>query len=87
MAYCDLEKDTELIVDASPIGLGAILAPKTCETGKKIVEYAGRSIEQRYFQTERKALACVLVCERDNSKTLSSLSICKSENRLEPLKS
>ena len=35
MAYFDPEKDTELIVDASPVGLGAILTQKTCDSEKK----------------------------------------------------
>ena len=67
MAYFDPEKDTELIVDASPVGLGAILSTKTCEAGRMIVAYASRSlspVEQRYSQTEREALACVWTCER-----------------------
>ena len=67
MAYFDPEKDTELIVDASPVGLGAILTQKTCDSEKKIVAYASRSlspVEQRYSQTEREALACVWACER-----------------------
>ena len=67
MAYFDPEKDTELIVDASPVGLGAILTQKTCEAGRMIVAYASRSlspVEQRYSQTEREALACVWACER-----------------------
>ena len=67
MAYFDPRKDTELIVDATPVGLGAILTQKTCDTGKNIVAYASRSlppIEQQYSQTEREALACVWACER-----------------------
>ena len=67
MAYFDPEKDTELIVDASPVSLGAILTPNTCEAGRMIKAYASRSlfpVEQRYSQTEREALACVWACER-----------------------
>ena len=56
-AYCDPEKDTEISVDASPVGLAAILSqvdPKTDE--RHVVTYASRSLtatEQRYSQTER----------------------------------
>ena len=51
--YFDPKKFTELVVDASPVGLGAILA----QEGKTIA-YASRAlsdVEQRYSQTEREA--------------------------------
>lgn len=57
MAYFDPSKETELWVDASPVGLGAILCQEN-----KIVAYARRSlspVEQRYSQTERECLAIV----------------------------
>ena len=62
MAYYNPTKYTELIVDASPVGLGAILAQKESEEeeGGRIVAYASRAlseVEQRYSQTEREALA------------------------------
>ena len=46
MAYCDPTKHTELIVDASPVGLDAILAQKESEEeeGGKIVAYASRAL-------------------------------------------
>ena len=51
-AYFDPVKDTELSVDASPVGLAAILLQKGQETGTShIVTYASRSLtetEQRY---------------------------------------
>ena len=55
MAYFDPSKDTELWVDASPVGLAAIL----CQ-GNKIVAYASCAlslVEQRYSQTERECLS------------------------------
>ena len=66
-AYFDPEKDTEISVDASPVGLAAILVqvdPKTKET--QAITYASRSLtatEQRYSQTEREALAIIWACE------------------------
>ena len=66
-AYFDPEKDTEISVDASPVGLAAILAqvdPKTDE--KHVITYASRSLtatEQLYSQTEREGLAIVWACE------------------------
>ena len=66
-AYFDPVKDTELSVDASPVGLAAILSQKGQETGTShIVTYASRSLtetEQRYSQTEREALGIVWACE------------------------
>ena len=67
MAYFDPSKTTELSVDASPVGLGAILAQIDPATGDRtMVAYASRSLtntEQRYSQTEHKALAVVWACE------------------------
>ena len=57
LSYFDNKAETELIVDASPVGLGAILVQKD-----KPVAYASRAltdVESRYPQTEREALAKV----------------------------
>ena len=66
-AYFDPDKHTEISVDASPVGLGAILAQTDPATGSKhVVAYASRSltpVEKRYSQTEREALAVVWGCE------------------------
>jgi hypothetical protein len=66
-AYFDPAKDTEISVDASPVGLAAILSQVDGKTGTHhIVTYASRSLsetEQRYSQTEREALAVVWACE------------------------
>ena len=56
MAYFDPKKPTEVIVDASPVGLGAIL------TEGKIISYTSRALtdtEQKYSQTDREFLAVV----------------------------
>ncbi len=64
MSYFDTERKTQLVVDASPTGLGAILVqmqdsgrnPKT----PRVVSYARRTlhdVESHYSQTEREALA------------------------------
>ena len=67
IAYFDPEKASTISVDASPVGLGAILTQPHEETGeKRVVAYASRSltpVEQRYSQTERKALSIVWACE------------------------
>ena len=62
MVYFDPAKRTEVIVDASPVGLGAIL----CQDGHP-VSYAGRSLtdtEQRYSQTDKEMLAVVFGVEK-----------------------
>lgn len=64
MAYFDPNLKTELIVDASPCGLGAILTQvhttSSSRNFSKVVSYASRSlgdVESRYSQIEREALA------------------------------
>ena len=66
MAYFDPAKDTELIVDASPVGLGAILYQSDRKGERHTIAYASRAlsdVERRYSQTEREALAIVWSCE------------------------
>ncbi len=66
-AYFNPEQTTEISVDASPVGLGAILAQVDPTTKvRRIIAYGSRSLtttEQRYSQTEREALAVVWACE------------------------
>jgi hypothetical protein len=60
---------TEITVDASPVGLAAVMAqydPKFPKT-KRIIMYASRclsKVEQKYSQVEREALAVVWACEK-----------------------
>ncbi len=59
LAYFDVSKDTYLLVDASPFGLGAILAQSTSDQSAKVVALASHALtdtEQRYSQIEREAL-------------------------------
>ncbi|XP_055999587.1 uncharacterized protein K02A2.6-like [Ostrea edulis] len=59
--------ETRIIVDASPVGLGAILAQKQPDGLFKPIAYLSRSltdVEQRYSQTEREALGVVFGCEK-----------------------
>ena len=58
---------TVLTVDASPVGLGAILSNVDAQGNIHNVAYASRSlskVEQKYSQTEREALAVVWGCEK-----------------------
>ena len=57
MSYIDPNKETMLIVDASPVGLAALLTQEG-----KIIAYSSRAltdVESRYSQTEKEALAIV----------------------------
>ena len=60
ISYFDAKKDIEVIVDASPVGLPAMLVQD------KVVAYTSSVLsdtESRYSQTEREALAIVWACK------------------------
>ncbi|CAF1064638.1 unnamed protein product [Brachionus calyciflorus] len=67
--YFDPKLRTEVTVDASPVGVAAVLAqydPKK-PNEKHVIMYASHSltkVEQRYSQIEREALAVVWACEK-----------------------
>jgi hypothetical protein len=66
LAHFQKDAETEIIVDASPVGLGAMLVQKQ-KGVKRVVSYASRSlanVERRYSQTEKEALGIVWSCER-----------------------
>ena len=68
MAYFDKGKATQLVTDALPTGLSAILSQTTLhQDDRTIVAYislALTDVERRYSQTEREALAIVWAMER-----------------------
>ena len=63
MSHFDTSKETSVLVDASPVGLSAILTQRDPKTNAdNVICYASRalsSVEQRYSQTEKEALAIV----------------------------
>lgn len=66
LGYFDVDDRTQLIADASPVGLGAVLI-QINEHGPRIISYASKSlsdVEKRYAQTEKEALALVWATER-----------------------
>ncbi|CAB3998539.1 Transposon Tf2-9 poly [Paramuricea clavata] len=67
MAYFDIHKETFVVVDASPVGVSAILSQKSSNVANsKVIAYASRAlspVETRYSQTEREALAIVWAVE------------------------
>ena len=65
VAHYDQSADTELKVDASLVGLGAILLQRT-KGAVRPVAYTSRTltdVERRYSQNEKEALAVVWACE------------------------
>ena len=67
MAFYDPNRPTILTVDASPVGLGAVLSQTQKNGQDRCIAYASRSLspaETRYSQTEKEALAAVWGCER-----------------------
>ena len=65
VAHYDQSADTELKVDASPVGLGAILLQRSNGTVCPVA-YASPTltdVKRRYSQTEKEALAVVWACE------------------------
>lgn len=66
LAYFDKCAPTKVIVDVSPVGLGAVLVQ--IQKGETVpICYVSRCLtdcERRYSQTEKEALALVWACER-----------------------
>lgn len=66
LSYFDLKLPTRLIVDASPVALGAVLIQFKNEE-VLVINFASRAltdVETRYSQTEKEGLACVWGVER-----------------------
>ena len=69
LAFFRRDWTTEVVVDASPVGLGAILAQinPADAADRRVVCFASRLLtatERRYSQCEKEALAAVYGCER-----------------------
>ena len=65
-SYFDPSKETQVYVDASPVGISAILTQSINNQLAQVVQFASRALtptEQRYSQTEREALAVTWACE------------------------
>ena len=69
LAYFDFTKSTEIIADARPVGLGAILLQEQSKLpgDTKIISFASRiysDVEKRYSHIEKEGLATVWACEK-----------------------
>ncbi|CAH2088405.1 unnamed protein product [Euphydryas editha] len=68
LGYYDPDDETQVIADASPVGLGAVLIQKD-NRGPRIIAYGNRTLtalERKYSQTEKEALALVWAVEHFN---------------------
>lgn len=66
LAYDNPAAETTVTVDASPVGVGAILSQKQSDGSMRPVAFGSTSLnetEQRYSQMEREALAVLFGCE------------------------
>ncbi len=67
LAYFDPELKSCIVVDASPVGLGAIFTQETRKGNRNVVCYASRTltpVERRYSQIEREGLAIAWACDK-----------------------
>lgn len=67
LGFFDPADKTELYVDASPVGLGAVLTQKDSSDSPRIVCFASKGLtkaERIYPQTQREALAVVWAVEK-----------------------
>ena len=66
MGYFDVKRDTFVTVDASPVGISAILThSKSASDEYAVIAYASRAlsgVEKRYSQTEKEALSIIWGC-------------------------
>lgn len=66
LSYFDVNEETYVVADASPVGLGAVLLQGKSDH-KKIIAFASKtltSVEKRYSQTEKEALSLVWAVEK-----------------------
>lgn len=83
LGYYSPEDRTELFVDASPIGLGAILVQFNSQSVPRVIACASKSLtatEQRYPQTHKEALAVVWGVERFATYLLSKSFIVRTDS-------
>ena len=67
LAHFSNQASCSVIVDASPVGLGAILTKENSVGVTSVIAYASKALtktEQNYSQTEREAYAVVWACEK-----------------------
>ena len=65
MGYFDKDTPTQVVADASPVGLGAVLT-QVQKDGPRVISYASGCLTEteRYSQTEKEALPLIWACEK-----------------------
>ncbi|UYV84616.1 K02A2.6-like, partial [Cordylochernes scorpioides] len=84
LAYYNLNSPTELITDASPIGLGAVLIQTQQNGIKRPIAYASRSLtdtEKRYSQIEKETLGFVWAIEHFNTYIWGRKFVLKTDHK------
>lgn len=74
LGYFNREDRTELFVDASPYGLGAVLVQFDSDSKPRVIACASKALsatEQKYPQTQKEALAMVWAVERFSTYLMS----------------
>ncbi|XP_058456849.1 uncharacterized protein K02A2.6-like [Malaya genurostris] len=82
LGYYNPRDRTELLVDASPIGLGAVLVQFNEKSTPRVISCASKSLtptEQRYPQTHKEALAVVWGVERFSTYLLNISFIVRTD--------
>lgn len=76
LGYFNREDRTELFVDASPFGLGAVLVQFDIDSKPRVIACASKALsstEQKYPQTQKEALAIVWAVEKFSMYLMSTL--------------
>jgi hypothetical protein len=85
MSHFDTSKETSILVNASAIGLSAILTQKDPQQNAyNIIAYASRAlslVEKRYSQTEKESLALVWGIEHFHFYVFGATFILITDNK------
>lgn len=82
LGYYSCDEKTELFVDASPYGLGAVLVQYNSELTPRVIACASKALssaEQKYPQTQKEALAMVWGVERFSMYLMSKCFVIRSD--------
>lgn len=82
LGYYSCDDETELFVDASPYGLGAVLVQYNSELNPRVIACASKALsiaEKKYPQTQKEALAMVWGVERFSMYLMSKRFVIRSD--------
>jgi hypothetical protein len=84
LAHYDLKSEIVLTIDASPVGVGAVLEKRDSDGCTKLTAFASCSLtkaEGNYMQVEREGLAIIFGVQNYNSIFLDADSPCIQTNK------